>query len=172
LNRCLADPVGNLTTPARSPRPGIPLNQRDHRQEYSMKVSEIMTRGVQTITPGQTIHEAAAMMARLDCGALLVNQDDRLVGMITDRDITVRAVATGMPGETPISEVMSGEIRYCFEDEEVREVARNMGDNQLRRLPVLNREKRLVGVVSLGNIAAGRSEHASATVLQGVAQAH
>ena len=137
-----------------------------------MKVSEIMTRGVQTIAPGQTIHEAAAMMARIDCGALLVNQDDRLVGMITDRDITVRAVATGMPGETPISEVMSGEIRYCFEDEDVRDVARNMGDNQLRRLPVLNRDKRLVGVVSLGNLALSDDPRASAELLRRVTGAH
>jgi len=127
---------------------------------------------VQTITPGRTIHEAAAMMARLDCGALLVNQDDRLVGMITDRDITVRAVATGMPGETPIAEVMSGEIRYCFDDEDVREVARNMGDNQLRRLPVLNRDKRLVGVVSLGNLALSDDPQASAELLRRVTGAH
>ncbi|OLU14833.1 MULTISPECIES: CBS domain-containing protein [unclassified Pseudomonas] len=137
-----------------------------------MKVSDIMTRGVQTITPSQTIHEAAAMMARIDCGALLVNQDDRLVGMITDRDITVRAVATGMPGETPISEVMSGEIRYCFEDEDVRQVARNMGENQLRRLPVLDRDKRLVGVVSLGNLALSDDPQASAELLRRVTGAH
>ena len=104
--------------------------------------------------------------------ALLVNQDDRLVGMITDRDITVRAVATGMPGETPIAEVMSGEIRYCFDDEDVREVARNMGENQLRRLPVLNREKRLVGVVSLGNLALSDDPQASAELLRRVTGAH
>jgi len=137
-----------------------------------MKVSDIMTRGVQTVTPTQTIHEAAAMMARIDCGALLVNQDDRLVGMITDRDITIRAVATGMPGETPIAEVMSGEIRYCFEDEDVREVARNMGDNQLRRLPVLDRDKRLVGVVSLGNLALSDDPQASVELLRRVTGAH
>lgn len=137
-----------------------------------MKVSDIMTRGIQTITPSQTIHEAAAMMARIDCGALLVNQDDRLIGMITDRDITIRAVATGMPGETPISEVMSGEIRYCFEDEDVEHVARNMGENLVRRLPVLSRDKRLVGVVSLGNIAQGGDSDASMALLRRVTEAH
>lgn len=137
-----------------------------------MKVSDIMTRGVQTITPSQTIHEAAAMMARIDCGALLVNQDDRLIGMITDRDITIRAVATGMPGETPVSEVMSGDIHYCFEDDDVAQVARHMGENLVRRLPVLSQDKRLVGVVSLGNIAQGGDDDASAALLRSVTEAH
>ncbi|SDI30488.1 CBS domain-containing protein [Pseudomonas flavescens] len=137
-----------------------------------MKASDIMTRGVQTITPGQTIHEAAAMMARIDCGALLVNQDDRLVGMITDRDITIRAVATGLPGETPVSEIMSGDIHTCFEDEDVRQVARSMAENQVRRLPVLSRDKRLVGVVSLGNIAQEDDDESNAALLRSVTGAH
>lgn len=137
-----------------------------------MKISEIMTRGVQTITPQQSIHEAAALMARIDSGALLVNEQDRLVGVITDRDIAIRAVAAGLPGDTQVGEVMSPSVRYCFEDEEVEHVAQNMAQIQVRRLPVMNREKRLVGVVSLGNIASSNSNRASATVLHGVAQAH
>ncbi len=137
-----------------------------------MKISDIMTRGVQTVTPDQSIHEAAALMARIDCGALLVNEQDRLIGVVTDRDITIRAVAEGLPGDTPVSEVMSQGVRYCFEDEEVQHVAKNMADIQVRRLPVMNRDKRLVGVVSLGNIAASDSNRASATVLHGVAKAH
>ncbi|HSX88671.1 MAG TPA: CBS domain-containing protein [Pseudomonas sp.] len=137
-----------------------------------MKISDIMTRGVQTVTPDQSIHEAAALMARIDCGALLVNDQDRLIGVVTDRDITIRAVAEGLPGDTPVSEVMSQGVRYCFEDEEVQHVAKNMADIQVRRLPVMNRDKRLVGVVSLGNIAASDSNRASATVLHGVAKAH
>lgn len=137
-----------------------------------MKISDIMTRGVQTVTPDQSIHEAAALMARIDCGALLVNDQDRLIGVLTDRDITIRAVAEGLPGDTPVSEVMSQGVRYCFEDEEVQHVAKNMADIQVRRLPVMNRDKRLVGVVSLGNIAASDSNRASATVLHGVAKAH
>lgn len=137
-----------------------------------MKISEIMTRNVQTLTPDSSLREAASLMGRIDSGALLVNDGDRLVGMVTDRDITVRGVAAGLDAEAPVREVMSSEIRYCFEDEDVQHVAENMAQIQLRRLPVLNREKRLVGVVSLGNIAACRSEHASATVLQGVARAH
>lgn len=137
-----------------------------------MKISDIMTRGVQTVTPQQSIHEAAALMARIDTGALLVNDEDRLVGVITDRDIAIRAVAEGMPGDTQIGEVMSPNVRYCFEDEDVEHVAQNMAEIQVRRLPVMNREKRLVGVVSLGNIASANNDQASATILHGVAQAH
>lgn len=137
-----------------------------------MKISEIMTRNVQTTSPEQSIREAAATMARLDSGALLVNENDRLVGMVTDRDIAIRAVAEGLGAETPVRQVMSGDIRYCFEDEDVQHVAANMADLQVRRLPVLNREKRLVGVVSLGNIASSGSIRAQATVLRGVARCH
>lgn len=137
-----------------------------------MKISEVMTRHVEIILPEQTIQEAASLMQRVDTGALLVHEGDRLVGMVTDRDIAIRAVARGLGPETPVREVMTGNIRYCFEDEDVQHVAQNMADIQVRRLPVLNREKRLVGVVSLGNIASIRSSRTSDTVLQGVAQAH
>ena len=137
-----------------------------------MKISEVMTRHVEIILPEQTIQEAASLMQRVDTGALLVHEGDRLVGMVTDRDIAIRAVARGLGPETPVRDVMTGNIRYCFEDEDVQHVARNMADIQVRRLPVLNREKRLVGVVSLGNIASIRSSRTSDTVLQGVAQAH
>lgn len=137
-----------------------------------MRISEIMTRNVHTIAPDQSIRDAAAIMARIDSGALLVNEQDRLVGMITDRDIAVRAVAEGLDTTTPVRQVMSGNIRYCFEDEEIQHVAENMADLQMRRLPVLSRDKRLVGVVSLGNISSARSSKASTTLLSGVAQAH
>nr|WP_298169797.1 CBS domain-containing protein [uncultured Pseudomonas sp.] len=137
-----------------------------------MKISDIMTRGVQTVTPDQSIHEAAALMARIDCGALFVNEQDHLIGVVTDRDIATRAVAEGLPGDTPVSEVMSQGVRYCFQDEDVMHVAKNMADIHVRRLPVMDRDKRLVGVVSLGNIAASDNNRACATVLHGVAQAH
>lgn len=137
-----------------------------------MKISEVMTRNVQTTSPERSLREVAWLMDSIDSGAILVQEDDRLVGMVTDRDITVRAVAAGLGVDTPVRQIMSRDVRYCFEDEDVQHVAANMARIQLRRLPVLNREKRLVGVVSLGNIAASRSEHASATVLQGVARAH
>lgn len=137
-----------------------------------MKIRDLMTQKVKTISPEETIQEAAHLMASLDTGALLVNEDDRLIGMITDRDITIRAVAKDLPSNTPVSRVMSTEIHYCFEDEDIMHVAENMAGIQMRRLPVLNRDKRLVGVVSLGNIARGQNQRASATLLQGVAQAH
>lgn len=137
-----------------------------------MKISEIMTRNVQTVRPDDSIREAAALMARIDSGALLVEDDDRLVGMLTDRDIALRAVAEGLGSDTPVRQVMSSNVCYCFEDEDVQHVAQNMADIQKRRLPVLTREKRLIGVVSLGNIASSRSDRSSGTVLRGVAQAH
>lgn len=119
-----------------------------------MKVREVMTKEVHVAGPQQTIREAATIMAQYDTGALPVGDDDRLLGIITDRDIAVRAVAEGKSGDTPVSEVMSREkILYCFEDEDVEHVTRNMGDNKVRRLPVMNREKRLVGIVSLGDLA-------------------
>lgn len=137
-----------------------------------MKISEVMTRNVEIILPEQSMREAAALMQRIDTGALLVHEGDRLVGMLTDRDMVIRGLARGLGPDSPVREVMTANIRYCFEDEDVQHVAQNMADIQVRRLPVLNREKRLVGVVSLGNIAAIRSSHTSDTVLQGVAQAH
>lgn len=119
-----------------------------------MKISELMTPEVEIIRPDDTLHTAARLMADLDVGALPVGQNDRLVGMISDRDITVRAVARGFePDKTAVRDAMSEHIRYCFEDEDTSEVAHKMGQWQVRRLPVLNRDKRLVGIVSLGDLA-------------------
>lgn len=122
-----------------------------------MKVREAMTRDVRLVKPDQPIREAARLMTELDIGALPVEEDDRLVGMITDRDITVRAVAQGRGPDTPIREIMTREVRYCFEDQSIDEVTQNMGELRIRRLPVLSREKRLVGIVSLGDLAIDES---------------
>ncbi|GAB3486159.1 CBS domain-containing protein [Azotobacter salinestris] len=137
-----------------------------------MKIQDIMTHDVQTIRVDQTLREAAEMMEQIDSGALLVNEGDRLVGMLTDRDIAIRAVAKGKDNDTQVREVMTPNVCYCFEDEDVQHVAENMADIHVRRLPVMNREKRLVGVVSLGNIAECHNPSVSDTVLQGVTQAH
>jgi CBS domain-containing protein len=118
-----------------------------------MKVSQAMTREVVLCSPDKPIREAARMMLECDAGAIPVGDGDRLVGMITDRDIAVRAVARDLAPSTPIREVMSKEVLYCFEDEDIQHVAANMGDQQVRRLPVLDRNKRLVGIVSLGDLA-------------------
>jgi CBS domain-containing protein len=116
-----------------------------------------MTRGVEITNPQETIRDAARMMADCDAGALPVGENDRLVGVITDRDIAVRAVAEGKGPDARVGDVMSAEVRYCFEDDDVDEVLRNMGELQLRRLPVLSRDKRLVGIVSLSDLAAIRA---------------
>jgi len=118
-----------------------------------MQVRQAMTKDVKIANPKQTIHEAAQMMAHVDIGLLPIEQNDRLVGMVTDRDITVRAVAAGLGPKTKVANVMSKEVKYCFEDDDVAEVAQNMADLQVRRLPVLNRDKRLVGILSLADIA-------------------
>jgi CBS domain-containing protein len=118
-----------------------------------MKVREAMTRDVRLAKPDQPISEAAKLMAELDIGALPVEENDRLVGMITDRDIAVRAVAAGLGPDTKVSEIMSREIKYCFEDQSIDEVTQNMGELRIRRLPVLTRDKRLIGILSLGDLA-------------------
>lgn len=118
-----------------------------------MKIRDCMSTDVHLANPEETIETAARMMAKIDVGALPVGEDDRLVGMITDRDIAVRAVAEGLEPGTVIRAVMSSDIRYCFDDEDVGHVLKNMGDIQLRRLPVLNRKKRIVGIVSLADVA-------------------
>jgi CBS domain-containing protein len=119
-----------------------------------MKVSEVMSRQVEIVSPGDSMQCAAQMMARIDAGALPVGDGDRLVGMITDRDIAIRGVGAGRnPADTPVNELMTREVKYCFEDDEVSKVAQNMAELQVRRLPVLNRDKRLIGIISLGDIA-------------------
>jgi len=131
-----------------------------------MKIRELMSPDVRLASPDQTIQQAAEMMAEIDAGALPVGENDRLVGMITDRDIAIRAVAKGLGASTKVRDVMTREIHYCFEDQDVEEVAEKMSDLQVRRLPLLNREKRLVGIVSLGDIAAANDEIAGEAICE------
>jgi CBS domain-containing protein len=135
-----------------------------------MRVSEAMTRDVVLVNPDQSIAEAAAIMEDCDIGSLPVADGDRLVGMITDRDIAVRAVARGMSSETPVSEVMSKEVLYCFDDDEVPNVAKNMSDIQVRRLPVVNRDKKLVGILSLGDLARKSEPKTAGEAMKGIAE--
>src|ERR1700757_2493134 len=120
-----------------------------------MKVSDCMSRDVRLIRPDETLHDAACAMADLDCGALPVADADRLVGMITDRDIAIRGVAQNRGPDTRVAAIMSREVLYCFENEDADDVLRNMGDVKVRRLPVVDDNKRLVGIVSLSDIATG-----------------
>ncbi|HMN44326.1 MAG TPA: CBS domain-containing protein [Povalibacter sp.] len=122
-----------------------------------MKVKEAMTRDVRLVRPDQTIREAAHLMAELDIGCLPVEENDKMVGMITDRDIAVRAISEGRGPQTPIRDVMSTDVKYCYDDQSVEEVTRNMADIRVRRLPVVNRSKRLVGILSLGDLAVDES---------------
>ncbi len=135
-----------------------------------MRVSEAMTRDVRLATPGQSIREVAKIMAEIDAGAMPVAENDRMIGMITDRDIAIRAVAQGKGPDTPVRDVMSTEqVMYCYEDDELDHVAKNMGDVRVRRLPVVNREKRLVGIVSLGDLAQ-KERKAAGNAVSGVSQ--
>ena len=119
-----------------------------------MKLKDIMTPNPRCVSPDDSLQEAARTMRDLDVGPVPVCDHDRLAGMITDRDITVRAVAEGKdPRTTKVREVMTGEIIYAFEDQDVQEAARTMQERQVRRLVVLNRDKRLLGIVSLGDLA-------------------
>ena len=119
-----------------------------------MKIAEVMTREVELTSPDATLQQAAKTMADDDLGFLPVGENDRMVGMITDRDIAVRAVAKGRdPTTTKVREVMTDRVLYCFEDEDVDKAAESMSREQIRRLPIVDRRKRLVGVVSLGDIA-------------------
>ena len=120
-----------------------------------MKISEIISQNAAYVSPQTTVLEAAQTMKILDASMLPVCDHDRLVGTVTDRDITIRAVARGCDTKrTPIAEVMTEEAVYCFDDQDTDEAARLMWEHEVRRLPVLNRERRLVGIVSLGDLAA------------------
>jgi len=118
-----------------------------------MRISEAMTSSVKMVDPENSIMEAARLMAERGIGVLPVAEGDRLVGMISDRDIAVRAVASGFGAETKVRDVMTSGVKYCFVDQPIDQVSENMGDIQLRRLPVLDRNKRLVGIVALADIA-------------------
>jgi CBS domain-containing protein len=120
-----------------------------------------MSRDVQIASPKQSIRDAAKIMAKIDAGVLPVGEKDRLVGVITDRDIAIRAVAEGKAPTTKVGDVMSHEVLYCFDDQDLEDIAQNMAEMKIRRMPVVNRDKRLVGIISLGDLA--RTEDARTT---------
>lgn len=116
-------------------------------------VTDVMTRNVRTLSPSSTIADAAMAMEELDVGVIPVCEGDKLLGMVTDRDIVVRAVAQGLGGDTPLSKVMSTDIRSARESDDLDTVLADMAASQIRRLPVLDGEERLIGIVSIGDIA-------------------
>jgi len=134
-----------------------------------MKVTEFMSQDVETVSPDRPIREAAQFMLRADAGAMPVSEGDRLIGMVTDRDIAVRAVAEGLGPDTPVRDVMTSDLVYCFDDEEVEAVAMKMSDAQVRRMPVLSRDgESLVGIVSLGDISRSDQSEAASVALDGI----
>lgn len=134
-----------------------------------MKIADCMSRDVHLARPDESIREAARAMADIDCGVLPVTESDRLVGMITDRDIAIRAVAQNCGPDTRVAAIMSREVLYCFDDEDADDVLRNMGDIKVRRLPVVDRGKRLVGIVSLSDLSTGGGKPPAAETLQQIA---
>ena len=135
-----------------------------------MKIRDVMTRDTKLTSPDDTLRHAAQMMTACDCGVLPVAEGDRLVGMITDRDIAIRAVAEGKSPDTLVREVMTQEVLYCFDDQELEEVARNMADIKVRRLPVLNRSKHLVGIVSLGDLSRKQQPEMTAKAVSNISK--
>jgi CBS domain-containing protein len=133
-----------------------------------MKVSEVMTRDVKTVRPDQTAKEAATFMLSEDAGSMPVSDGDRLIGMITDRDIAVRGVARGYGPDTPIREIMTDDIVCAREDDTIDDVASKMSRAQVRRMPVIDANDRLCGIVSLGDLAREADEETAEQALQGV----
>jgi CBS domain-containing protein len=133
-----------------------------------MKVSDVMSTDVETVRPDQMVRDAARFMLQADAGSIPVTEGNRLVGMITDRDIAVRGVALGYGPETPVSELMTSGIVSAHADELIEEAARKMGEAQVRRLPVIDHDQRLVGIVSLGDLARETDEETASQALEGV----
>jgi CBS domain-containing protein len=138
-------------------------------RRWKMNISKIMSRDVEFIKPDTTLRDAALLMKKIDAGSLPVAEHDKLVGMITDRDIAVRGVAEGKGPEAKVRDAMTHEMKYCFEDEDVAHVAENMAELQVRRLPVMTREKRLVGIVSLADLTKGSLPN-TAKALHGISK--
>jgi CBS domain-containing protein len=142
-------------------------------KETNMKISEVMTEGVECLRPTDSVAHAAERMRELDVGSLPVcGDEDKLVGMITDRDITIRATASACDANaTAVRDVMTLSIVNCFEDQDIEDAAKLMEEKQIRRLVVLNRNKRLVGIVSLGDLAVrAADDRLSGEALEGVSE--
>lgn len=135
-----------------------------------MKVSDCMTRNVRLIDPADTIQQAARAMAAADTGVLPVGANDRLVGIVTDRDIAIRAIGEGKGADAKVSDVMSHDVRHCYEDDGADDVLQKMGDLQVRRLPVLSRDKQLVGIISLSDLAIAGAKREAGDALGGIAR--
>ena len=135
-----------------------------------MPIRDLMTRDVETITPATTIQDAARLMRDLDVGALPVVQDGRLCGLVTDRDLAVRALAEGQSAAMPVEIVMTESLLYCREDDSVDEVAAAMRERQVRRIPVVDADRHVIGIVSLADLARQGNDRQSGDTLQAISQ--
>ena len=135
-----------------------------------MQAKDLMSRDVVTVLPQTILQRAARLMLELDIGALPVRRGDRLVGMVTDRDLAVRALAQGHGPDARVEDVMTRDVKYCYADQDVDDIAANMAELQLRRLPVLDRDKRLVGILSLCDIAISDDIDQAAEALSGISR--
>ena len=135
-----------------------------------MKISEVMTTDLETVSADQTAREAAAFMLRADAGSIPVCEGDKVIGMITDRDIAVRGIAKGYGPDTPVRELMTNDIICARIDEDCDEVASKMSEAQVRRLPVIDEQEMLCGIVSLGDLAREGAADTAEQALEGVAQ--
>jgi CBS domain-containing protein len=140
-------------------------------EDQAMQVSQILTREVETIRPETTVKEAAQRMRSMDVGSLPVCDGRHLLGMVTDRDITVRITAEGRdPANTPVQVAMTPDVAFVFEDQDVQDAARIMRERQIRRLPVLSRDKQLVGILALGDIATTGQDRLSGDALEQISE--
>jgi CBS domain-containing protein len=135
-----------------------------------MKVSEVMTREVQTVRPDQPVQEAASFMLSTDSGSIPVTEGGRLIGMITDRDIAVRGIAKGYGPDTLVRDLMTNDIVCARDDEDVEEVATRMSEAQVRRLPIIDENEKLCGIVSLGDLSRETDDETAGQALEGVSQ--
>ena len=135
-----------------------------------MKVSEVMTREVETVRPDQPVQDAAGFMLSADAGSIPVTEGDRLIGMITDRDIAVRGIAKGYGPDTPVRELMTDDLIVLRVDDDIEEAATKMSQAQVRRLPVIDPDERLCGIVSLGDLSREADTDCATEALEGVSQ--
>lgn len=135
-----------------------------------MRINEIMSRDVERASPQDTIQEVARKMRDIDSGVIPVCDGDKVQGMVTDRDIVLRAVSEGRSFATPVSEVMTSDVEYCYEDDDITAAADKMAELQVRRLAVLDRDRRLVGIVSLGDIAQQGKDKTTGQALEEISE--
>jgi CBS domain-containing protein len=129
-----------------------------------------MTRDVRLGDPEMSLRDAARLMAECDCGLLPIGENDRLVGMLSDRDIAIRGVAEGKGPDSPVREAMTSEVRWCFEDDDVAAALKCMSDEQIRRLPVLSRDKRLVGIIAMADLTQSANAQQTGEALGGISR--